>query len=377
MRKRNQAILINENAKKKIINELSLLGRTEKEQKFKLHNFYEEFITDNDIEINPNNNIINNGQKIKIEDLNNIKNNDFKDEDNDDNESIEFTDLKLPVYDDKKIKTLPNLKFQIINKSELSNFNYDRKNIILEKKIKIKEIRHYNNFQNKFVKGNDNKINNKINSKLREKEKLIERLKNLEKRHSKILSFNKFEKYLLTERNQQTIKSKKKSLDMNNNIFNINNNKNNIKFKNNYTLKYGTFLKFRDIIDQIVFWTEENKNKKLNKERNKGKKKRGSVIYEPKINIEMILPKVNSLQLFNINKKKVIKIKERILEIQKQIKNKENLSENNKNIIKEFLSFQNEIINENNGNINKISNELENIDNIIYGDNWSIVKLNK
>ena len=377
MRKRNQAILINENAKKKIINELSLLGRTEKEQQFKLHNFYEEFITDNDIEINPNNNIINNGQKIKIEDLNNIKNNDFKDEDNDDNESIEFTDLKLPVYDDKKIKTLPNLKFQIINNSELSNFNYDRKNIILEKKIKIKEIRHYNNFQNKFVKGNDNKINNKINSKLREKEKLIERLKNLEKRHSKILSFNKFEKYLLTERNQQTIKSKKKSLDMNNNIFNINNNKINIKFKNNYTLKYGTFLKFRDIIDQIVFWTEENKNKKLNKERKKGKKKRGSVIYEPKINIEMILPKVNSLQLFNINKKKVIKIKERILEIQKQIKNKENLSENNKNIIKEFLSFQNEIINENNGNINKISNELENIDNIIYGDNWSIVKLNK
>ena len=163
-------------------------------------------------------------------------------------------------------------------------------------------------------------------------------------------------------------------------LTNINNNINNcnLKLENNNTLKYGTILKFKDIINQIVFWTEENKNKKLNKAQNKGKKKRGSVMYEPKINIEMLLPKVDSFQLFNINQKKIIKIKEKILEIQKEIKNKKNISENDKNIIiNDFLLFQNEIINENNQNINKIANELENIDIIIYGDDWSIAKLNE
>ena len=78
-------------------------------------------------------------------------------------------------------------------------------------------------------------------------------------------------------------------------------------------------------MNQIVFWTEESKKKKSNKPASAGgrKKKRGSVILETQINLDMILPKVNSFQLFNINPKKDLKVKEKIMDIQKKLKMKE------------------------------------------------------
>ena len=62
------------------------------------------------------------------------------------------------------------------------------------------------------------------------------------------------------------------------------------------------------------------------------------------------------------------------MEMQKKIKNTNKLSGNRKNIINGFLEFQNEIINEKNQDLANLANELERIDDIVYGDNWTISK---
>ena len=369
MRKRHQAILINENAKNKIINELSLFGRTEREQIFKLNNFYEEFIPDNDIEITPKKTQINdpNNKLMQLDDINN--NSEFKVDDNDCEESVVISEIKLPTYDESGKIRLPKLHFQILNKSDLSDFNYDKSNYINEKKITI------NNSKNANLSKLSNKVNERFKQKEKEKEKEKEKLKEKNKigeiRHTKTGFGNRKERYLLTEKNKRTtIDTRFNDTEPNNNI---------TKIENTRTLNCGPNLKFQDIIRQIIFWTEESKSKQPNKEdegKNK-KKKRGSVKYEAKINLEMILPTVNSFQLFNINPKMIIKIKENIMKIQKQIKNTDKLAITKKNHINGFLEFQNEIINENNQNITRLANELEKIDGIVYGNNWSIINLKK
>ena len=370
MRRRHQAILISENAKNKIINELLLVGRTEKEQQFKLNNFYEEFIPENDIEVAPktNTNILIKDQSTKLIQFENDDNNneDFDNDGSDCEDSLVLKDIKLPSYDDKDKNSLPNIKFQIINGAELGKINFDNSDYIKEKKIKI----------NISKNANLSKLYNKANEKSREKDKIKDKLKNLEIRTSKTHFSNKKERNALTEKNQ----NKKNFLDT---YGNVNDTDVNISIENSRLSNCGPELNFKDIMKQIAFWTEESKNKSSSKGSggrgggNKGKKKRGSVMYEVKMDIDMILPKVNGFQLFNINPKHVLKIKEKIMQIQKQMKNKEKLSENDRGIINVFLEFQNEIVNEHNKNIDRIANELEKIDNIVYGDNWSIIKFKK
>jgi hypothetical protein len=372
MRKRHQAILINENAKNKIINELSLFGRTEREQVFKLNNFYEEFIPDNDIEIAPKTTITND-QKNELMQLDVINNNnEFKCDDNEYEESVIISEIKLPTYDESGKNALPKLQFQILNKADLGDFHYDKSNYLKEKTIKISNSKSVN------LSRLSNKANERFKEKEKEKEKLKEKEKenrNVEIRQTKTKKLiNRKEKYLLTEKN----KSKKDLLDKQNYETEINNNNVKVTIENNLMPNCGPQLNFKDIINQMVFWTEENKNKNPNKEgENRGKRKRGSVMYETKINLDMILPKVNSYQLFNINPKKIIKTKEIIMEMEKQIKFNGKLPITKKNIINGFLEFQNEIINEKNQEITNLANELERIDSIVYGDNWSISQFKK
>ena len=362
MRKRHQAILINENAKNKIINELSIFGCTEREQIFKLNNFYEEIIPDNDIEIAPKTTIINdqNNKLVQLDDINNNK--EYKFDDSDCEESVVISEIQLPTYNESGKNDLPKLQFQIFNKADLGDFNYDKSNFIEEKTIKI------NNSKDANLSKLNNKVNERIKEKEKKKEKIQEKNKNLEIRQTNTLLCNKKERNVLTERNR----SKKKITDTNIDDTELNTN---ITIENSMISNCGPELNFKDIINQIVFWTEENKNKNPNKEGgNNGKKKRGSVMYEAKINLDMLLPKVNSFQLFNINPKKIIKIKEKIMEMQKIVKNDDRLSGNQKKIINGFLEFQNEIINEKNQDLSNIANELERIDRIVYGDNWTISK---
>ena len=364
MRKRHQALIIKENAKNKIINELSLIGRTEKEQQYKLNNFYEEFIPENDVEIAPKiNTLINDSNNMLFDDINKDELKD--DEDSDCNENVELTDIRLPVHDEKKLNNLPELKFQIMNGADLGDFDYDKSNYIPEEKIKISSSKNftYSKYKN-FQLNKDNKINNNKMSQT-----MKDRLKRFEKGQSKVGTLNyKKGKSITTDKNKQTKKE---------NLINFDNN---INIENNRTLQCGNKLNFKDILNQIVFWTEESKNKKSNKQGSSGggrKKKRGSVMLEAQINLDMILPKVNGFQLFNINPKKVLKVKEKIMEIQKLIRNKGNLTEYDQNIINGFLGFYYDAVNENNQILNKVAKDLEKIDNITYGDNWSVINIKK
>ena len=359
MRKRHQALIIKENAKNKIINELALIGRTEKEQQSKLNHFYEEFIPENDFEIAPKiKTLINDSNNMLFDDINKDELKD--DEDSDCNENVELTDIRLPLHDDKNLNILPDLQFQVMNGADLGDFDFDKSNYIPEEKIKINSSKNftYSKYKN-FQINKDNRVNNsKISQTMKD------RLK-------------KFDKGKLG-----TLKNKKEKKDNNNqtkkeNLINFDSN---INIENNRSLQCGNKLNFKDILNQVVFWTEESKNKKSNSNKQGGggrKKKRGSVLLETQINLDMILPKVNSFQLFNINPKKALKVKEKIMEIQKIIKNKGNLSEYDQNIINGFLGFYNDAVNENNQNLNKVASDLEKIDSITYGDNWSIINFKK
>lgn len=362
MRKRHQALIIKENAKNKIINELTLIGRTEKEQQSKLNNFYEEFIPENDVEIAPKiNTLINDTNNMLFDDINKDELKD--DEDSDCNENVELTDIRLPLHDEKNLNTLPDLQFQIMNGADLGDFDFDKSNYIPEEKIKISSSKNftYSKYKN-FQINKDNRLNNnKIGQTMKD------RLKKFDKGQGKVGTLkNKKEK---NENNKQTKRESLINFDSNINI------------ENNRTLQCGSKLNFKDILNQIVFWTEESKNKKSNSNRPGSaggrRKKRGSVLLEAQINLDMILPKANCFQLFNINPKKALKVKEKIMEIQKKIKNKGNLTEYDQNIINGFLGFYNDAVNENNQNLNKVASDLEKIDSITYGDNWSIINFKK
>ena len=357
MRKRHQALIIKENAKNKIINELALIGRTEKEQQSKLNHFYEEFIPENDVEIAPKiNTLINDSNNMLFDDINKDELKD--DEDSDCNENVELTDIRLPLFDEKKLNTLPDLQFQIMNGADLGDFDFDKSNYIPEEKIKISSSKNftYSKYKN-FQINKDNRLNNsKINQTMKDRLKKFDKGQGLKSKKEK------------NDNNKQTKKE---------NLINFDSN---INIENNRLLQCGNKLNFKDILNQVVFWTEESKNKKSNSNKQGGggrKKKRGSVLLETQINLDMILPKVNSFQLLNINPKKVLKVKEKIMEIQKIIKNKGNLSEYDQNIINGFLGFYNDAVNENNQDLNKVVNDLDKIDSITYGDNWSVINFKK
>ena len=296
MRKRHQALIIKENAKNKIINELTLIGRTEKEQQTKLNNFHEEFIPENDVEIAPKiNTLINDSNNMLFDDINKDELKD--DEDSDCNENIEITDIRLPLYEEKKINILPDLQFQIMNGVDLGDFDFDQSNYIPEDKINITSSKNftYSKYKN-FQINKDNRINSsKINETMKDK------LKKFDKTQGRLgTAKNKKEKNITADKNKQTKKENLIDFDSNINI------------ENNRTLQCGSKLNFKDILNQIVFWTEESKNKKSSKQSGGGgdgkkKKKRGSVMLEAQINLDMILPKVNSFQLFNIIPKNIIK----------------------------------------------------------------------
>ena len=233
-----------------------------------------------------------------------------------------------------------------------------KSNYIPEEKIKISSSKNftYSKYKN-FQINKDNRLNNsKINQTMKDRLKKFDKGQGLKSKKEK------------NDNNKQTKKE---------NLINFDSN---INIENNRLLQCGNKLNFKDILNQVVFWTEESKNKKSNSNKQGGggrKKKRGSVLLETQINLDMILPKVNSFQLLNINHKKALKVKEKIMEIQKIIKNKGNLSEYDQNIINGFLGFYNDAVNENNQDLNKVVNDLDKIDSITYGDNWSVINFKK
>ena len=197
-----------------------------------------------------------------------------------------------------------------MNGADLGDFIFDKSNYIPEEKIKISSSKNftYSKYKNYQINKDNRSNNNKISQTMKD------RVNNFDKTQGKMGTLkNKKEKNIATDKNKQTKRESLINFDSNINI------------ENNRTLQYGSKLNFIDILNQIVFWTEESKNKKSNKPASAGgrKKKRGSVMLETQINLDMILPKANSFQLFNINPKKALKVKEKIMDIQKKLKIKE------------------------------------------------------
>ena len=197
-----------------------------------------------------------------------------------------------------------------MNGADLGDFIFDKSNYIPEEKIKISSSKNftYSKYKNYQINKDNRSNNNKISQTMKD------RVNNFDKTQGKMGTLkNKKEKNIATDKNKQTKRESLINFDSNINI------------ENNRTLQYGSKLNFIDILNQIVFWTEESKNKKSNKPASAGgrKKKRGSVMLETQINLDMILPKANSFQLFNINPKKDLKVKEKIMDIQKKLKIKE------------------------------------------------------
>ena len=358
MRTRHQAILINETTKKNLNKELSLDICTEIEIKEELKNFYEENITTNDIEISTSD----------------------KEEDKDEDQII--MDIHLPYEEESNLKNLPNSKFYINDKAIISDIDYDAYDYIPNNEINIKTTRtHLNFINNSNEKENFDtsvekldifkKLNEKINGKMQAKADLEEKLKKIErsekgKLKNKIIS-SKNTKYLNSETDNKINKASTIKITNNDNdnlkntyttnvnsnkiqkllnIFDKNNKKEKIEknekneknekpekknkksekkssekyeIESNNTLKFGTKIKFNDIIKQITFWNEEMKNGKIKQNNDfiKNPKKRGII-------------KIDCFKLFNINTQTIKNVKELINNLDNDVKSKKNLSEENK-----------------------------------------------
>ena len=109
--------------------------------------------------------------------------------------------------------------------------------------------------------------------------------------------------------------------------------------------KIGSSLSFSEIIKQIIYWKEKCKDKN----------------------------DINVLELFNLNLDRIRYIREKLNEIKKNAK--DNKLDGNDSIMIKFLNQQEETYTIQKMEIDGLINNLEYIDTITYGDNWSVVQL--
>ena len=143
-------------------------------------------------------------------------------------------------------------------------------------------------------------------------------------------------------------------------------NKYSIKKENNEAkeeriINIGEKIEFKNILEQMAYWAEQLSLDNL-KDKNKNKRKIK----------EVEIPDINILQLFKLYPKKIEDINNKIKELEKEMKDK-NLHNDNC-VIKNILTEQEKILNEKMQSINKLSKELDNIENITYGDKFSLIK---
>ena len=111
----------------------------------------------------------------------------------------------------------------------------------------------------------------------------------------------------------------------------------------------------------MAYWAEE-----MSFEKAKAKDKNVKKVKEIEI------PNINVLQLFKLYPNKMEEISEKLKELEKEAKDKNIF--NDGSIVKSLLTEQQNIINEKKQDINKISKELDRIQNITYGDNFSLIE---
>ena len=137
--------------------------------------------------------------------------------------------------------------------------------------------------------------------------------------------------------------------------------KENNEVKKERIINIGEKIEFKNILEQMAYWAEQLSLDNL-KDKNKNKRKIK----------EVEIPDINILQLFKLYPKKIEDINNKIKELEKEMKDK-NLHNDNC-VIKTILTEQEKILNEKMQSINKLSKELDNIENITYGDKFSLIK---
>lgn len=125
-------------------------------------------------------------------------------------------------------------------------------------------------------------------------------------------------------------------------------------------LKVGASLNFNSIVEQMAYWAEE-----LSKEKSKSSNKNKKKI----TNVE--IPDINIFLLFKLYPNKIDEIDDKIKSLQKEARDKNIYTDNS--AIKCLLNDQENIINEKKQNISKLSKELDRINTITYGENFSII----
>ena len=113
----------------------------------------------------------------------------------------------------------------------------------------------------------------------------------------------------------------------------------------------GATVKFFDIIKQCIFWKDKNEAK--------GKK-----------NCD-----IDCFQLFNLDQNKIKNIKEKLIEFRKIAKEKK--LDVGESIINKFLLELENNYSEQKKELNNLISNLEYVDSISYGKNWSVVGFQK
>ena len=277
MRKKHQAILISENSKNKIFEKLNINSNSyyEFEESQILSKYLNDNIDEIDLEICESKKESENVEKENIEEEEEKINSEEESFDNEDkipiNSKLRVPPLGNPLGENKT----PYIKYQISEKAELGDINFDDYELIREKTVEIKEC-------------------NKI------------------------------------------------KVDGKNNI----DNKNEIR-----RLNIGNKLLFKDIIEQFAFWTQQINNKKKSIE----------------------IPDLNPLELFKLYPKKLDELHNKIADFKKELEKKKLNKENN--VISYLINEQDNIINDSKKNVNKLYNNIERINSITYGDNFSLIEL--
>ena len=251
----------------------------------------------------------------KIPEKNQKKNS--QDDDSDDEDIDDEDEEIITLSSNIKVPPLgdqrgPYIKYQISEKAFIGGINFDDYTYIPQNKINIKQENN-NSLNNNSILAKNN--NNKVG-----------RYKYLNK---------------VTEK-----KSKNENSD---------------KENENISLNVGAKLNFNNIIEQMAYWSEE-----MSFEKAKAKDKNIKKVKEIEI------PNINVLQLFKLYPSKMEEISEKLKELEKEAKNKNIFNEGS--IVKSLLTDQQNIINEKKQDINKIAKELDRIQNITYGDNFSLIE---
>ena len=240
-----------------------------------------------------------------------------QDDDSDDEDIDDEDEETITLSSNIKVPPLgdqrgPYIKYQISEKAYIGGINFDDYSYIPQNKINIKQE-------------NANSLND--NSTV---------VRNTSSKGGRYKYLNK-----VTEK-----KNKSENID---------------KENENISLNVGAKLNFNNIIEQMAYWAEE-----MSFEKAKAKDKNVKKVKEIEI------PNINVLQLFKLYPNKMEEISEKLKELEKEAKDKNIFNEGS--IVKSLLTEQQNIINEKKQDINKLSKELDRIQNITYGDNFSLIE---